>query len=83
MIPVQSTAKSRRLYKMRGRRPALQGRPRQGTKLLSQMVVGDGEDEDGGIVRHKLPGGKQCKKRVSGHSLASAVLSNRRSSKKH
>ena len=47
------------------------------------MVVGDGEDEDGGIVRHKLPGGKQCKKRVSGHSLASAVLSNRRSVKKH
>ena len=68
---------------MRGRRPALQGRPRLGTKLSSQMVVGDGEDEDGGIVRHKLPGGKQSKKRASGHSLASAMLSNRRSAKKH
>ena len=68
---------------MRGRRPALQGRPRLGAKLSSQMVIGDGEDEDGGVVRYKLPGGKQCKKRVSGHSLASAVISNRRSTKKH
>ena len=74
---------SRRLYKMRGRRPALQGRPRLGSRLTSQMVIGDGEDDEGGILRHKLPTGKQSRANGARHSLSSAVLANKRSSKKH
>ena len=82
LIPVQSTAKARRLYKMRGRRLALQGRPRLGSRLASQLVLGDGEDDEGGILRHKLPSGKQSKKNGARHNLCSAVLANKRSSKK-
>ena len=68
---------------MRGRRPALQGRPRLGTRLAVQMVVGGDEEEgDAGIVRHKLPTSKQNKKGLK-HSLSSAVLANKRSARKH
>lgn len=75
------TAKSRRLYKMRGSRTAVQGRPRHGQRLVVQLTVGEGDDEDGGIVRHKLPTKKQ--KKGAGHSLVSAVEANKRSVKKH
>ena len=82
LIPVQATARSRRLYKMRGRRPALQGRPRLGSRLAVQLLVEDDGDGDAGIVRHKLPG-KQTQKKGAGHSLSSSVLANKRCAKKH
>ena len=82
IIGVQATAKSRRVYKMRGSRLAIQGRPRRVEKLAVQLAVGDDDDdEDAGIVRHKLP----AKKVKSGHShsLNDAVLANKRPVKKH
>ena len=71
---------SRRMYKMRGSRVAVQGRSRKGTRLTTQLTVTDKED-DGGILRHKLPLKKA--KKVRGHSLNDAVDTNRRSVKKH
>ena len=83
LIPVQSTAKSRRLFKLRGSRPGIQGRPRKGQRLTVQLDLGncEGDDDDGGVVRHKLPG----KKRKTGqaHSLSDAVAANKRSARKH
>ena len=52
MIPVQATAKSRRLFKLRGSRSAIQGRPRLAQRLVVQLAVDD-DDLDGGEVRHK------------------------------
>ena len=83
-IPVQSTAVSRRLHKMRGSRVAVQGRSRLGARVVTQMTVGDdGEDEDEGVVRHKLPAGTKKRKKASSHSLAAAVSANKRPVKKH
>lgn len=48
-------------------------------RLSLQMTVGDDDDQDVGIVRHKLPG-KQAKK-GPGHSLNAAIVNNKRSSK--
>ena len=48
-IPVQSTAKSMHLYKMRGSRVAIQGRSRLGARLITQLTVDDYDDE--GLVR--------------------------------
>ena len=79
-IPVQSTAVSRRLYKMRGSRLAVQGRSRLGTRLATQLTVTDQED-DGGVVRHKLPTKQKRKSRC--HSLNDAVQTNKRSVRKH
>ena len=81
LIPVQATAQSRRMFKMRGRAPALQGRPRNSQRLAVQLTVGAEEEEDGGVVRHKLPTMKK-RKRTS-HSLVSATEANKRASKKH
>ena len=68
---------------MRGRRPALQGRPRLGSRLAVQMLVDDDdEDGDAGIVRHKLPG-KKSQKKATAHSLSSSVLANKRIARKH
>ena len=80
LIPVQVTAKSRRVYKMRGSRSAVAGRPRLGLKLSVQMNVDD-ENEDDGVLRHKLP----TKKRKKGdiHDLMSSVGAGRGPSKKH
>ena len=79
MIPVQSTAKARRLYKMRGRSKAVTGRPRAMQRLSVQMTIGDDDDQDAGIVRHKLPGKKV--KKGPDHSPNSAIVKNKRSSK--
>ena len=83
LIPVQATARSRRLFKMRGSRSAVQGRPRQATRLVVQMAVGEDDDTDGGIVRHKLPNKKKRSHPGSEHSLQAAVKANRKASKKH
>ena len=80
-IPVQTTAISRRMYQQRGSRVALSGRPRKNTPLASQMVVGDGEESDMGILRHKLPSKKQ--KVHPAHNLSSLVSANKRNIKKH
>ena len=81
LIPVQTTAKSRRLYKMRGSRAAVQGRPRHGQRMSVQLDIGEGEEDDGGVLRHKLPSMKR--KTGPGHSLSNAVSANKRSTKKH
>ena len=83
LIPVQSTAKSRRLYKLRGSKSAVQGRPRLGQRLTVQLTVGEEEDTDGGVVRHKLPSKNKKKGGGAEHNLSSAVTANRRASKKH
>ena len=81
LIPIQSTSKARRLYKMRGRSKAVTGRPRSGQKLISQMVVADDDEGlDSGIVRYKLPGGK-ASKRATDHNLKLSVEKNKRSRK--
>ena len=69
------------MFKMRGRAPALQGRPRNSQRLAVQLTVGDEQEEDGGVVRHKLPTLK--KRKGTNHSLVSATEANRRASKKH
>ena len=66
---------------MRGSRVATQGRARQGARLATQLTVGDEEDEDGGVVRYKLPTSKVRKARP--HSLSDAVVANKRPVKKH
>ena len=66
---------------MRGSRVAVQGRSRLGTRLVTQLTVGDGdENNDGGIVRHKLPTKKG--KKAKPHCLNDAIVANRRSVKK-
>ena len=82
-IPVQSTAVSRRLHKMRGSRVAVQGRSRLGSKLLIQLTVGGDGEEDEGIVRHKLPAANKKRKKFASHSLAAAVSANKPPVKKH
>ena len=79
-IPVQATAKSRRLYKLRGSRPARQGRSRLSSRLAVQMTVGEDDEEDGGVVRHKLP--SKSHKKGSAHKLSASVLANKRGTKK-
>ena len=73
---MQATSRSRRLFKLRGSRSALQGRPRQATRLAVQMA-------DGGVVRHKLPSKKKRSHPGAEHNLMSAVNANRKASKKH
>ena len=82
IIPVQATAKSRRLYKMRGSRSSVQGRPRAAQRLSVQLAVDDGELDEG-EVRHKLPTKKMRLCPSSDHNLDNAVEANRRQSKKH
>ena len=83
LIPVQSTSKSRRLYKLRGSRSAVQGRPRLDTRLAVQLAVGDDSETEGGVVRHKLPSRRKRTHAGGEHSLDSAVRANRKASKKH
>ena len=78
-ILIQSTSRSRRIYKMRGRGPSIQGRPRKNEVVQTEIEV----NTDGGevVVRHKLPSMKR--KAADFHSLMNAVNYNKRSSKKH
>ena len=78
IIPVQVTAKSRRIYKLRGSRTAIMGAPTKSQALKRQLNITD-EDE---IVRHKVPTLKRPKQKQK-HSLENDVGLNRRSSKKH
>ena len=59
----------------------MQGRTRLSQGLSVQLAVGDTDQEDSGVLRHKLP----AKKRKVGsvHSLGSSVSGNKRSTKKH
>ena len=82
MIPVQVTAKSRRVYKLRGSRSAHTGRPRKEHKLAVQMNVDD-DEEAGGVLRHKLPYKKRKVGKGNVHDLMSAVSEGRGPSKKH
>ena len=80
---MQATSRSRRLYKLRGSRNAVQGKPRQATRLAVHIGVGEDDETDGGIVRHKLPTKKKRYYPGSDHSLQAAVQANRKASKKH
>ena len=81
-IPVQSTAVSRRMIKQRGSRAAIQGRPRRETRLISQLTIDEsGDEDDSGIVRHKLPSKKR--KSQAAHKLSAIVEANKRNIKKH
>ena len=61
---------------------AVQGRSRLGTKLVTQLTVGDDdESEDAGVIRTKLPANMTKKGRPN--SLMDAVSANRRPVKKH
>ena len=83
LIPVQATLKSQRLYKLRGSRSAVQGRPRLSTRLAVQLAVGDDSKTEGGVVRHKLPSWRKRTHAGAEHSLDSAVRANRKARKKH
>ena len=61
----------------------MQGRPRQATRLVVQMAVGEDDETDGGVVRHKLPTKKKRSHPGAEHSLQNAVKANRKASKKH
>ena len=50
-IPVQSTARSRRTIKHRGRGPSIAGRPTNPQRLRLQLEV----SEDHEFVRHQIP----------------------------
>ena len=82
LIPVQATAKARRL---RWNRKALQGRPRKAHNLMMKLRVeaDDSIDKEGYVVRHGLPQKKHSVAPGSRHCLREAVDSNRRGSKKH
>ena len=64
---------------MRGRSKAVTGRPRAAQRLSVQMTIADDDENDAGIVRHKLPGRKV--KKGQEHSLNNAIVNNKRSSK--
>lgn len=61
----------------------MQGRPRLASRVAVQMAVGEDDEMDGGIVRHKLPSKKKRSHAGAEHSLQSAVNANRKASKKH
>ena len=79
LIPVQSTAKARRLFKHRGRVPAPSGRRHDDQNKRKQMVVTD-ETEN---VWYSLPSQKKRRTAHHPHSLAAAVSANRAAEKKH
>ena len=80
LIPVQQTAKSRRLYKHRGSQPATGGRKVKDLEIRTQLLV-DFSSQDNGVY-HSLPKQKkQQPKQV--HSLNAAVQANKAGTKKH
>ena len=78
LIPIQVTAKSRRLYKHRGRGSASQGRRHRDQEARVQMVITETEEN----VYHSLPKQKKSKNKQT-HSLKDSVSSNRPAAKKH
>ena len=70
---MQATARSRRLFQLRGSTSAVQGRHRLASTVVVQMVVGEDDETEGGIMRHKLPNKKKRSHPGSEHSLQSAV----------
>ena len=77
-IPVQSTAKSRRVHKVRGRTVAKGGRRRKDQEKRAMLEVRE-EDE---IVRHSLPKQKKSKQK-NPHSFSASVAANRQVTGKH
>ena len=79
LIPIQQTAKSRRVHKHRGSQPATGGRKVKDLEQRTQMIVSQNDDS---ILCHSLPKQKrQQPKQV--HSLNAAVQANRAGTKKH
>ena len=78
LIPVQTTAKARRVRKNAGRTLALIGCRRKDGEKRKQLNI----EEDSESVWHSLP--KQKKRKPAQiHSLSAAVECNRAGSKKH
>ena len=69
VIPIQRTAVSRRVHKLRGSGGATQGRPRKGQTLKRQLNI---DENDEGTLTHKLPGMKKRRK-VAKHSLMQTI----------
>ena len=85
LIPVQKTAKSRRLHKHRGNGPSTAGRKVQDHPQTSHLDINDEDaeaDGDDGIVYHALPKQKHQKQKPK-HSLATSVSLNKPNPKKH
>ena len=81
LIPVQKTAKSRRLHKHRGNGPSTAGRKVKDHPQTSELNIDD-DDADGGIFYHALPKQKHQKTKPK-HNLASSVSLNKPNPKKH
>ena len=81
---MQATARSRRLFQLRGSTSAVQGRHRLASTVVVQMAVGEDDETEGGIMRHKLPNKKKRSHLGSDseHSLQSAVIANRKTKRK-
>ena len=80
LIPIQVSAKSRRLHKASGNGPSTAGRrPNDHPQSKSQLNI---EDDEDGIVYHALPKQKQQKRKPE-HSLSTSVSLNKPNPKKH
>ena len=79
LIPVQQTAKSRRVHRHRGSQPATGGRKVKDLEHRTQMVFTQNDD---GIQYHSLPKQKKQQPKQA-HSLNTSVLANRAGTKKH
>ena len=80
LIPVQKSAKSRRLFSARGNGPSTAGR-KVSDHPQTRSQVNIGEDDDG-IVYHALPNQKHQKPKPK-HSLSDSVNLNKPNPKKH
>lgn len=80
LIPVQQTAKSRRVWKHRGSQPATGGRKVKDLELRTEMLLDFGGEDN--AVYHSLPKQKKQKPKQV-HSLNSSVQANRAGTKKH
>ena len=78
LIPIQVTAKSRRLYKHRGRTVGVLGRRPKDQEIRRQLVIDDLDEN----TYHSLPKQKKTKDKQI-HSLKQAVDLNKPSAKKH
>ena len=78
LSPVQTTARSRRTYKHRGRGPSILGRRKKDCQKRVQLVI----DDDDEVVRHSMPKQKKIQTKRP-HSLATCVERNHNIAKKH
>ena len=80
LIPVQQTAKSRRVHKHRGSQPATGGRKVKDLEHRVQFIVDSNKDDF--IQYHSLPKQKKQQPKQA-HSLNASVKANKAGTKKH